>query len=171
VIHKNSGSVKIWWGFLKTAILALLIYILFNTVLNDQQIEKIIIKPGYTWTGVVGGFLAFSAAIFAIFINWMTTDFGDYLHWKKVDRFYKRAFILPVILNLITLMLVIATIVYEAITLTKITFAMLIYSVVNLISLVMNAYDLLNLHQSFRKIKITEVALMVSQNNGDPSGN
>ena len=120
--------------------------------LSENVIGDIIGKGASEWANLLGVLFGASVAIWLTFVNLSSTEFGKFLHYKKVYSIFNWGFIFTSITYFIGMICFILT---KGLTnskpLTEITVFVLIYGFINLYTLIKNTSDLIKIYHEFSR--------------------
>ena len=136
-------------GYVAEFLLSGLLFALAIVLWQSDQLASFTEKTATPWAA--GGLFAASFVTWQIFIHLFTSDFGEWLQWRGADRIYNAVFITAIAVYAIsTIVLIIAGQLKNKIV-DLIALWSLIFSFINLYTLVKNASDLLKLHSAFKR--------------------
>jgi hypothetical protein len=146
------GWFVISWSYAIEVILAALVYIVLAYLCGVGMLSEFVKETGSAWANMTGVLFAASLTIWVAFINITTTDFGGYLRFKGVYGLYSTAFVFAMFtFFLVTGLLITATASWMHIAVRNATLGILIFSAINVVTLVRNATGLVRAHAVFRE--------------------
>ena len=98
---------KINWGYWVVLLFTTLGYVLVRLLISNNDVGDFISNTIGLWITVVGGMTALCGGFFFVFLRWMTTEFGDWLHWRKADDIFRIGLIYSLSISITTLVLLI----------------------------------------------------------------
>lgn len=158
------------WGYAIEIIGAGAVYGFTLLCAGFQPLSKFMQDTADEWNDLTGILFSAALAIWLTFINIRGSLFGDYLARKGGDAVYSRAFLTAMIAYFMSTVALITCkgIKYEAVS--HIAFSLLIYSGINLVSMVKNATDLVRLYSAFnRGLEIERIRLGMEHPQGVPN--
>lgn len=142
---------KIFWGYFIEVLLLLCIFTLLNILITNQVLCDFVINTSGLFTTLIGAILLFSASFLLIFIRWMTTDFGDYLNWRKADRVYRTSLGYSLFIDMLAFLSLIVLGYAKSAILANVAIILIIYTLINIKTMITNILDLVKLKNYFRR--------------------
>src|SRR3990172_10789541 len=134
----RTGRGKVVWGYLVEVLLTALICLLGWRAADVGDLVTFFHNTANSWMVLIGAMFTFNAALFVVFVQSLTTDFGGWLKWRGGDRVYKTACIWVLIIDLIAFMALIVMGYHANGIIGVVTIAWLVYTIVNEVTFVRN---------------------------------
>ena len=166
---RRIASWVILWGYAVEIIGTGAVYGFTLLCIGVAPLTYFIYDTADEWNDLTGILFSAALAFWLTFINIRGSLFGDYLARTRGDAVYSRAFLTAMIVFfLATVALVVCKgIKHDAAS--HIAFILLIYSGINLVSMVKNATDLVGLYSAFKKgVEVERLRLGEAQPQGVP---
>ena len=147
--RKESWTVL--WGYAIEVFGAATLHVLALLLAGVSGLTRFIQDTADEWNDLTGILFSAALAIWLTFINLRGSIFGDYLAKQRGDSVYSRAFLTALIsFFLATVSLILCKGVSNHFA-SHIAFFLIIYSGINLVSMVKNATDLVKLYSAFNR--------------------
>jgi hypothetical protein len=142
----------IFWGYLIEVVLVAAVYAVCISTMSPQGITTFLLDTKDAWVSAIGVLLgAGFGLLIAVFVNVLFTDFGEYLQARGSGATYVWAFATPVLIFLSTIALLIVAGWAKRWEFAHVAFVLLVYSVVNGITMTKNTVELAILYMTFRR--------------------
>ncbi len=146
---KNKAGLVL--GILIEHVLALIILFGLFYFHDANELTYFISKISDKLVYLISIMLTTSVGFFWTYFTQSTTEFGKYLHYRKVDNAYIIAFVIIIMTNFILLILSIVVNVFNKNSLLLIVFFyLLIYGLINFVTLISNVSGLIRLRNKFQ---------------------
>lgn len=146
-------SVTIAWGYVVEIALTGAVYLLLRTIWTKAELMDFVSATWAAWAGLTGGLLALGVAVFCTFAQLVVGEFGDWLVSRRADHIFRGAFAYVILVFFVATALLILADYTRNVVIAHLALAGIVYSAINLYSLLRNALDLLRLNHAFRKAK------------------
>jgi hypothetical protein len=159
---KPDGPVVIW-GYAVEALFAGVVYGCMILLIGSDRLV-VVMSAHWQVVSTIAGML-FAAGLAAIFYldRVLDSEFGKYLHWRKADLHYLRAYQIQTVLFLIAAGLPIAAILQNHELVAHLAWCIFLYACINGLTVVQNIVGLVRLRQKFR----SEHDAVVSETRGE----
>lgn len=139
------------WGYVVEFILTALVYIFIRLSFGTAMAVQVVSGAANSWAALVRGFFALSGGLFAIFVKLLTSDFGNWLSWRQAERVYTGAFVIALAAHVCAIVFLVVAGVTKEETVGRIALALLIFSGVNMCSLMGNVLKVVKLYREFSR--------------------
>jgi hypothetical protein len=141
----------ILWGYAVEIIGTGAVYGLALACVGGTQLTKFVQDTADEWNDLTGVLFSAALAIWLTFINIRGSLFGDYLARMRGDAVYSRAFLTAMLSFFLATVMLIACKGTKLDAPSHAAFALLVYSGINLASMVGNATDMVKLYSAFNR--------------------
>jgi len=138
------------WAYLVELLLVGLIYGGMLVGLGQERLVNVIQNHWQVFSTTAGALFAIGVGAIFYFAQMLEPDFGRYLHWRKADMQYLRAYQIQALLFFAAACTPIAAIVGNNAVVGHVAWIMCLFSCVNGITIVQNTVGLVRLRQKFR---------------------
>lgn len=143
---------RIAWAYLIEIALAVGAYLFCWAVLGIHDIAVYVGKTADEWNDLTAGLFSAGVAIWLTFVNIQSTDFGDYLRFKKKDGSYTFAFIAPMVVFFMATATLISSKGIASDAFANVAFFLLLYSGAMLFTLIRTATQMVKAYGEFRNL-------------------
>lgn len=138
------------WAYLVEALLVILIYCVMIAFLGHERLVGVIQSYWQVFSATAGGLFAVGVGAVCWFSQMLESDFGKYLHWRKADMQYTRAYQIQTVLFLVTAVAPMTAMFGDNAAAGHVAWITCVYAFVNGITVVQNTVGLVRIRQEFR---------------------
>ena len=147
--RKPGFWLKIWLYFVEVLVAAVICIAIWRWV-GDDAVHGFIRTTATQWIILHSVLFSAALAIWLTYVNFRRTEFGDYLHFRNgLDITYNRVFSTPIAIYLVTLLNLILVVGIDRKWATRLALFSITVSLVNVLSMIANASNLIRDYGAF----------------------
>ena len=139
---------KVIRGYINIIVLTILLIVILHMIWSGKNIIDFINNTATEWASLAGIIFTVSIAMWLTYVNVSATEFGDYLRLKKAAEHYSNALLFQIIVHFTTTVMLIIALGVSNSLIATISMYLLMFSLVNIITMMNNARDLMKLYNS-----------------------
>jgi len=126
------------------------LYLVLVLWLGCGVVAEFVHVTAASWANLTGVLFAASLTVWIVFVNMAATEFGDYLRLQNDYRAYYVAFVFPMFVLFGATCLLIISVAQVPVAVSNVAMGLLIYAVINVVTLVKNATGIVDLQATFK---------------------
>lgn len=142
---------NILWGYAVEVVAASIVHAIAIIAFGIPTITTFVHETCDEWNDLSGILFSAALAVWLTFINIRGSLFGDYLAKKRGDDVYSRAFLTSMIVFFLTTVSMIFVRSIKANIVAHAALWLLVYSFLNLYSMIKNSTDIIKLYSAFKR--------------------
>ena len=138
------------WAYAKEPLLVGLVMGILLAIAGSPPIEDFVEKTGSQWANFTGLLFAASVAVWISYVNITASAFGEYLRTKGALLVYSNAFASALVIFFVSTAILIISTAFKSSIIADAAMFMLIYSTVNLMTMVRNGSGLVRMYALYK---------------------